>query len=49
MASHLEEQEQLEEIKHFWKRWGNLITGVITVALLAFAGWNAWNLSLIHI
>jgi predicted negative regulator of RcsB-dependent stress response len=28
MAKHLdlEEQEQLDEIKHFWKEYGNLIT-----------------------
>jgi hypothetical protein len=30
MARHLdlEEQEQLDELKHFWKQWGNLITWV---------------------
>jgi len=45
MASHLdlEEQEQLDQIKSFWARWGNLITGVITLLLLAFAAWNGWN------
>ncbi|WP_119154398.1 YfgM family protein [Caldimonas tepidiphila] len=43
MATHLDEQEQLEDIKHFWKRWGTLITGVITVVLLAFAAWNGWS------
>lgn len=39
----LQEQEQLDDIKAFWKRYGNLITWVITAALLAFAGWNAWG------
>ncbi len=45
MASHLdlEEQEQLDQLKAFWKQWGNLITWVITAALLAFAGWQGWN------
>ncbi|MCA0176076.1 MAG: tetratricopeptide repeat protein [Proteobacteria bacterium] len=45
MATHLdlEEQEQLAELKAFWARWGNLITGTLTVVLLAFAGWNGWN------
>ncbi|MDC8783660.1 YfgM family protein [Roseateles koreensis] len=45
MASHLdlEEQEQLDQLKAFWKRWGNLITWGLTLALAAFAGWNAWN------
>jgi len=45
MASHLdlEEQEQLEQVKAFWKQWGNLITWLITAALLAYAGWQGWN------
>ena len=45
MASHLdlEEQEQLDQIKSFWTRWGNLITGVVTLVLVCFAAWNGWN------
>ncbi len=39
----LQEQEQLDDIKAFWKRHGNLITWLVTAVLLAFAGWNAWN------
>ncbi|MET0543186.1 MAG: tetratricopeptide repeat protein [Variovorax sp.] len=39
----LEEQEQLDQIKHFWQRWGSLITSVLLVAALAFAGWNGWQ------
>ncbi len=39
----LQEQEQLDELKAFWKRRGNLITWLITAVLLAFAGWNGWN------
>lgn len=39
----LDEQEQLENIKHFWKQYGNLITWVVILALAAFAGWNGWN------
>ena len=39
----LQEQEQLDELKAFWKQWGNLITWVLTAVLLAFAGWNGWN------
>lgn len=42
-ALDLQEQEQLDEIKAFWKQYGNLITWVVTLALLAFAGWNGWN------
>jgi predicted negative regulator of RcsB-dependent stress response len=39
----LQEQEQLDELKAFWKQYGNAITWVLTVCLLAFAGWNGWN------
>lgn len=39
----LEEQEQLDQIKHFWKRYGNLITWVLLAASLSFAGWNGWQ------
>ena len=46
MAAHLdlEEQEQLEQVKAFWKRWGNLITWVITLALAAYAAWQGLEL-----
>ena len=46
MASHLdlEEQEQLAELKHFWSRWGNLITWLAIVVLFAYAGWNGWQM-----
>lgn len=48
MATHLdlEEQEQLDQIKHFWARYGSLITGVLVLvfgALAAFNGWNFWQ------
>ena len=39
----LEEQEQLDQIKHFWKQYGNLITWVLTAVLAAYAGWNGWQ------
>jgi len=42
-ALDLQEQEQLDELKAFWKQYGNLITWAITLVLLAFAGWNAWG------
>ncbi len=43
MANHLDldEQEQLDQFKHFWKQYGNLITWVLIVVLGAFAAWNA--------
>ncbi|MDI1238284.1 MAG: tetratricopeptide repeat protein [Polaromonas sp.] len=45
MAKHLdlEEQEQLDELKHFWKQYGNLITWGLIVIFGAFAAWNGYN------
>lgn len=42
----LEEQEQIAELKAWWKSWGNAILTVVTVASLAVAGlmgWRYWN------
>jgi len=39
----LEEQEQLDQIKHFWKQYGNAITWALIVVLGAFASWNFYN------
>lgn len=39
----LQEQEQLDALKAFWKRYGNLITWTLILALAAYAGWNGWN------
>lgn len=43
MAYDLEEQEQIANFKAFWARYGNLIMGVLIVALLAYAGYNFWQ------
>lgn len=45
MASHLdlEEQEQLDQIKHFWKKYGNLITWVAIAVFGGLAAWNGWT------
>ena len=45
MAKHLdlEEQEQLDQLKHFWKQYGNPITWVLIAVLTAFAGWNGYQ------
>ncbi len=45
MASHLdlEEQEQLAELKHFWKTYGNLISWLLIVVLGSYAAWNGWQ------
>lgn len=46
MASHLdlEEQEQLDQLKQFWKQYGNLITWVLILVLGSFAAWNGWTM-----
>jgi predicted negative regulator of RcsB-dependent stress response len=45
MANHLdlEEQEQLDQLKHFWKQYGNLINTALIVTLLVVAGWNLFR------
>jgi predicted negative regulator of RcsB-dependent stress response len=45
MANHLdlEEQEQLDQIKHFWKQYGNSITWALIIILSAFASWNFYQ------
>lgn len=39
----LEEQEQLAELKAWWKQYGNLVLTGVTVALLVVAAWNGWT------
>jgi predicted negative regulator of RcsB-dependent stress response len=39
----LEEQEQLDQLKHFWNQYGNLITGLLVVVLGAVAAWNGYH------
>jgi predicted negative regulator of RcsB-dependent stress response len=45
MASNLdlEQQEQLDELKHFWKQYGNAITWFLIVVMGAYAGWNGYQ------
>ena len=38
----LQEQEQVDALKAFWAKYGNLITWTITLVLAAFAGYNFW-------
>ena len=42
-ALDLEEQEQIDQLKHFWQRWGNLISWVLIAVLSAYAAWNGWQ------
>jgi predicted negative regulator of RcsB-dependent stress response len=39
----LQEQEQLDALKSFWSRRGNLLTGLLIAALAVFAAWNGWH------
>lgn len=45
MAKHLdlEQQEQLDELKHFWKQYGDFITWGLIIVLGAFAAWNGYH------
>ena len=45
MAQHLdlEEQEQLDQLKHFWAKYGNAITWLLVLVLGGFAAWNGWQ------
>jgi predicted negative regulator of RcsB-dependent stress response len=39
----LEEQEQLDQLKHFWKQYGNPITWLLILVLGGFAAWNGYQ------
>jgi len=44
MAYDLEEQEQLDELKAWWKTYGKLVSGTVIGLLLAYAAYQGWNL-----
>ena len=39
----LEEQEQLDELKTWWKQYGNLVTNILLAVVLVAASWQGWN------
>ena len=39
----LEEQDQLDALKHFWSRFGAAISTALTVVLLSLAAWNGYG------
>lgn len=45
MSSHLdlEEQEQLDELKHFWKQYGHVITWILIAVMGGYAAWNGYQ------
>ena len=42
MAFDLEEQEQMENLKAFWERWGKLIIGLTVLAVVGVLGWKGY-------
>lgn len=42
-ALDLQEQEQLEELKAWWKENGNRLLGLLLVAVIAMGGWRGWQ------
>lgn len=42
-AFDLEEQEQLETLKAWWKRWGNYLIYGVSALLIAVAGYQYWK------
>ena len=39
----LEEQEQIDELKHFWSRWGDYVVWALILVMGAYAAWNGWQ------
>ena len=42
----LEEQDQLEDLKSWWKQWGNTVAGVVLavcLGILGVQGWRWWS------
>lgn len=39
----LEEQEQLDELRAWWKQYGNVVAGVLLALSVSIAGWQGWN------
>jgi predicted negative regulator of RcsB-dependent stress response len=43
MAYDLEEQEQIDELKAWWKQNGKMLSTLVIGALVAYAGYHGWN------
>ena len=43
MPLDLEEQEQVEELKAWWKQHGSMIAAVVLAVAVGFAGWQGWR------
>jgi predicted negative regulator of RcsB-dependent stress response len=43
MAYDLQEQEQLDLIKSWWKQNGTIVSALVAAGVLAYAGWVGWT------
>lgn len=43
MAYDLDEQEQLDQIKAWWNKYGTLVLTVLIIATAVVAGWRGWQ------
>ena len=43
MSVYLTEEEQIEQLKRAWKRYGSLITTTVSVILIAYMSWTWWS------
>ncbi|AJC17472.1 tetratricopeptide repeat protein [Pandoraea sputorum] len=43
MSSYHEEQEQIENVKAWWKQYGNYVIWTLVIIMLAYGGWNLWR------
>lgn len=42
-AFDLEEQEQISELKTWWRMYGNLVTAVVVAVAVGAVGWQGWR------
>jgi predicted negative regulator of RcsB-dependent stress response len=43
MAFDLEEQEQLDEFKAWWARYGKIISNAVLAVIVAYVAYQGWN------
>ncbi|MGB7183142.1 MAG: tetratricopeptide repeat protein [Burkholderiaceae bacterium] len=43
MAYNFEEQEQLDDLKAWWNKYGTFLMTVVTIVAVAVAGWRVWQ------
>lgn len=43
MAFDLEEQEQMENLKAFWERWGKVVMGLVAAVVVGILAWKGYG------